>query len=146
MNYFKEAERVLMSRRNLERSLENLNRRLQHTIRNGAPHEIGGIDYSKPYAKESAVNDTMKDCLDVIEIKKEIADTETEIKMIDDVISQLSEKSKQVLTFWYVEGKTKDEIREALGKDGSTTIYSTRNKAIGEFAVLYFGAGALAST
>ena len=146
MNYFKEAERILMSRRTLERSLNNLRRRLQHTMRNGAPHDISGIDYSQPYAKESAVNDTMKDYLDIIEIKNEIKTTESEIKFIDDVISQLSEQSKKVLNLWYVEKKTKDEIRETLEKDGSTTIYSMRNKAIGEFALLYFGAGALAST
>ena len=146
MNYFKEAERTLMNRRNLERSIENLHKRLAHIVNSGTPRPIGGMDYSQPYAKESMINDTMKDCLEVVEIKKEISDTEEEIKLIDDVIDQLSEKSKKVISLWYVEEKTKDEIREALENEGNTTIYSIRNKAIGEFAVLYFGAGALAST
>lgn len=146
MNYFKEAERVLMSRRNLERSITNLKRRLAHIVNSGTPRDIGGMDYSQPYAKESMVNDTMKDCLEIVETKKEIATTREEIDLIDDVINQLSEKSKKVISLWYVEEKTKDEIREALKSEGSSTIYSMRNKAIGEFAVLYFGAGALAST
>jgi len=146
LNYFKEAERVLMSRRNLERSVTNLNRRLAHIVNSGTPRDISGMDYSQPYAKESMVNDTMKDCLEIVEIKKEIATTKEEINLIDEVIDQLSEKSKKVISLWYVSGKTKDEIREALESEGNTTIYSIRNKAIGEFAVLYFGAGALAST
>jgi len=146
LNYFKEAERVLMSRRNLERSVTNMDQRLAHIVNNGRPRDIGGMDYSQPYAKESAVNDTMTDCLEIVQIKKEIAATKEEIKIIDNVIDQLSEKSKKVISLWYVIGKTKDEIREALESEGNTTIYNMRNKAIGEFAILYFGAGALAST
>lgn len=145
MNYFKEAERVLTHRNSLDKALENLISRRAHLMSKGAPHDIGGMDYSQPYVEAGTVNDTMQDCLDLIEVQKEIASTQAEIKLIDSVIDQLTAQSKKLVILWYIQAKPKEQIREELERESSTTIYTMRNKAVGEFALLYFGAGAMSS-
>lgn len=143
MNYFKEAEQVLLQRQAIKSKLESIKNIRTYIYKNGLPRGINGIDYSQLHMKDGAAIDTTQDWLNLIEEKTK--NVQAEAKLIDDVIDQLPEKSKMILLLWYVEGKTKDQIRDALRSDGSSTIYNLKNKAIGQFAVLYFGAGALDS-
>lgn len=143
MNYFKEAEKVLVNRKNLDRSLLNLYRRKDRLVDSGVPSALTGLDPAKPYVSGGAVNNTMNDCLDLIEIQKEIKITEAKIKEIDDVIGQLKEEHKNILSLWYIDCKTKDEMCGILHYATRKSLYDIRNPAIGEFAVLYFGALAL---
>lgn len=131
---------MLSSRKNLEQSLLNLHHRKERLIDSGVPPKLNGLDPAKPYVTGGAVNDTMKDCLDLIEINKEIKVTEAKIKEIDSVIGQLSNDGKKVISFWYIDGITKDEICEKLHYASRKSLYDSRNRAIGEFAILYFGA------
>lgn len=143
MNYFKEAERVLSNRKGLDSSILNLYRRKERLIDSGAPQGITGLDPAKPYVSGGTVNDTMSDCLDLIEVNKEIKITEAKIKEIDDVVDQLSDENKKILKLWYVDVKSKEDICDILHFESRTSLYGIRNKAIGQFAVLYFGAAAL---
>jgi hypothetical protein len=90
------------------------------------------------------MNDTMSTCLDLVEAQKNIASTEVETKEIDDVLHQLSPDDCELLSLWYIDGLTKDDICAELHYATRRTLYNKRNKAIGEFAVLYYGAPALA--
>lgn len=143
MNYFKEAEHVLSSRKALDRSLLNLYRRKERLIDSGAPQRVTGLDPAKPYVTGGAVDDTMHDCLDLVEVNKEIKITEAKIKEIDNVIGQLNDDGKSILSLWYIDGITKDEMCEKLHYASRKSLYDHRNRAIGEFAVLYFGAAGL---
>ena len=143
MNYFKEAEHVLSNRKNLEQSLLNLNHRKERLIDSGVPPQLNGLDPAKPYVTGGAVNDTMTDCLDLIEINKEIKITEAKIKEIDSVIGQLNDENKKILMLWYIGLESKEEICAVLHYESRSTLYDKRNRAIGEFAVLYYGAAAL---
>ena len=143
MNYFKEAEHVLSSRKNLEQSLLNLHHRKERLIDSGVPPKLNGLDPAKPYVTGGAINDTMADCLDLIEINKEIKVTEAKIKEIDSVIGQLNDENKNILMLWYIGLKSKEEICADLHYESRSTLYDKRNRAIGEFAVLYYGAAAL---
>lgn len=143
MNYFKEAEHVLSSRKNLDRSLLNLYRRKERLIDSGAPQGLTGLDPAKPYVTGGTVNDTMTDCLDLVEISKDIKVTEAKIKEVDDVIGQLGDENKRILKLWYIDLKNKDEMCGILHYESRSTLYDKRNRAIGEFAVLYYGAAAL---
>lgn len=140
MNYFKEAEHVLSNRKNLEQSLRNLNHRKERLIDSGVPPKLNGLDPAKPYVTGGAVNNTMKDFLDLIELNKEIKVTEAKIKEIDSVIGQLNNDGKTVLSLWYINGITKDKMCEKLHYASRKSLYDSRNRAIGEFAILYFGA------
>lgn len=143
MNYFKEAEKNLSNRKNLGKALRNLYKRQNRLLSSGAPKPPTAIDPAKPYVSGGMVNDTMTDCLDLVEVQKEIAITKAKIKEIDDVIKQLPEESKKILSLWYIEEKDKDDMCEIFHCATRQTLYDKRNKAIGEFAVLSFGAPAL---
>ena len=146
INYFKSAERVLAERGNLERAIPNLERRLERAISANAPNELSTIDYSRPYVSASATSDALSACLEVAELTREINSTREIIQEIDRVLEQLSSDDSLLLRAWYLERKSKEDIAEELDYSSVTTVYDLRNKAVAAFAILYFGAGALAST
>lgn len=146
INYFKAAERTLSERGNLERALENLERREARLIARAAPGGIQTTDYARPYVSGGGANDALTDCLELAEITREIAATRETVEEIDRVISQLEPTDAALLRAWYVEHLTKDEVAAKINYSSSSTIYDLRNKAVSAFAVLYYGAGALSST
>ena len=145
LNYVKEAEEILKSRKTLDEKIRSLNRQIARIMNSGTPHEIKGIDYSQPKVKGGAVDDTMTDCISIIEANKEIKLAKAKIEEIDDVIGQLQEESKKILTLWYIDLKTKSEICNILNYGSMQSIYDKHRRGIEEFALLYFGAPALYS-
>lgn len=145
INYFKAAEKVLSERGNLERALENITRRKERILKQGGPSELSGVDYSKTYVSTAAAGDALSACLELAEVIRELGDTEGTIAEIDRVLEQLDKADADLLRAWYIGGKSKDEIAADLAYSSKTSIYDLRNKAVSEFAILYYGAGALAS-
>lgn len=143
MNYFKEAEKVLYHRKALEDALANLERRLGRIVSQSIPSEVTAANYSKDYISSGQVNDTLNECIDVVQTKFMIEDTRIEIQEIDKVLSQLVPEFKEILELWYIEGLSKEKICEQVDRYSTKTIYSKRNAAVEKFAVLYFGAPAL---
>lgn len=146
INYFKAAERTLSERGNLERALENLERREARLIARAAPGGIQTTDYARPYVSGGGANDALTDCLELAEIMREITTTRETIEEIDRVLTQLEPTDAALLRAWYVNGKPKEEIAADLSYSSKTSVYDIRNKAVSAFAVLYYGAGALSST
>lgn len=145
MNYFKAAEQVLSSVPTLKRALENLERRKERLIESGAPQTIGGIDYSKPFANSQYVNDTLNELLELSECTRNIERTQHELDYIDGIIAQLPDEYKKIIILWYIKKNSKESIMAALYIESLTTVYNLRNKAVAEFALLYYGASALPS-
>lgn len=146
INYFKAAERTLSERGNLEKALANLERRRDRVIQRAAPRELSATDYSKPYVSGGGANDALTDCLEVVEINREITTTRETIEEIDRVLDQLDPADADILRAWYIEHLTKEQIAERVNYSSPSTLYDLRNKAVAAFAVLYFGAGAMSST
>lgn len=145
MNYFKAAEQVLSSVPTLKRALENLEHRKQRLIESGSPREPGAIDYSKPFTDSHYVSDTLNELLELSECTRNIENTRREIAYIEGVIEQLSEEHKKIVVLWYIEKRSKEQIAEALFVESNTTIYNLRNRAVAEFALLYYGSSAMPS-
>lgn len=145
MNYFKAAEQVLGSVPTLKKALENLKRREQRLIDQGKPREVGAIDYSKPFTDSHFVSDTLNELLELSECTRNIAETEKALAEIEGIIAQLSEEHKKVIELWYFEKRPKEAIMAELYIESLTTVYNLRNKAVAEFALLYYGASAMPS-
>lgn len=145
INYFKAAERTLSERGNFERALANLERRRGRIIQRAGPQGIQTTDYARPYVSGGGANDALADCLELAEINREITTTRETIAEIDHVLEQLEPSDAALLRAWYVEHRTKEEIAEELNYSSTTTVYDLRNKAVSAFAILYYGAGSLAS-
>ena len=145
MNYFKAAEQLLGSIPTLKRALENLQKREQRLIEQGKPREPGAIDYNKPFTDSHYVSDTLNELLELSECSKNIAETQRKLAELENIIDQLNEEYKKVVVLWYVEKRSKEAIMEELYVESLTTVYNLRNRAVAEFALLYYGASALPS-
>ena len=145
MNYFKAAEQVLGSIPTLKKALENLQKREQRLIEQGKPREPGAIDYNKPFTDSHYLSDTLNELLELSECSKNIAETQRKLAELENIIDQLNEEYKKVVVLWYVEKRSKEAIMEELYVESLTTVYNLRNKAVAEFALLYYGASALPS-
>ncbi len=145
MNYFKAAEQVLASVPTLKTALENLERREKNLLESGAPQELGAIDYSKPFTNSHYVSDTLNELLELAECRRNIAETKKAITEIETIIGQLGDEHKKLVILWYIEKHSKEEILEEMFIESLTTIYNLRNRAVAEFALLYYGASALPS-
>lgn len=145
MNYFKAAEQVLGSIPTLKKALENLQKREQRLIEQGKPREPGAIDYNKPFTDSHYVSDTLNELLELSECSKNIAETQRKLAELENIINQLNEEYKKVVVLWYVEKRSKEAIMEELYVESLTTVYNLRNRAVAEFALLYYGASALPS-
>ena len=145
MNYFKAAEQVLSSVPTLERALENIQHRRDRLIESGAPREPGAIDYGKPFTDSHYVSDTLNGLLELTECSRNIAETQRKLAEIKGIIDQLKDEYKKLVVLWYIEKKPKEAVMEELYIQSLSTVYDLRNRAVAEFALLYFGGSALGS-
>lgn len=145
MNYFKAAEQILSSVPILEQATENLEKRQQRLISNGAPKELGAINYDKPFTNTQYVNDTLSDLLEISECQKNIVKNQEELAYIYGVVEQLQDEHKKLVCLWYFQKLPKEAIMERMCIESLSTLYNHRNKAVAEFALLYYGASALPS-
>ena len=145
MNYFKAAEQILSSVPTLERATENLKRRQQRLIDNGDPKGAGAINYDKPFTDTHYVNDTLSELLEISECSKNIAKNQEELAYIYGIVEQLQDEHKKLVRLWYFQKLPKEAVMEKMYIESLSTVYNLRNKAVAEFALLYYGASALPS-
>jgi DNA-directed RNA polymerase specialized sigma24 family protein len=145
VNYFKAAEQVLSSVPDLERSLENLERRKERLLKEGTPRSAKEPDYEKPFVDVRYVNKTLTEALDLSECARCINRTRTDLDEIKRVIGQLPDELRRLVYLWYIEKRPRDRVMEELAISSPTTMYSKRNQAVGKFALLYYGSPALGS-
>ena len=146
INYVKEAERLLNARRNMERSVENLERRLSQLIKRGGPGNVSAIDLSKPFTSSTYTADTIGNCLDIVMTQKAIRETQEDIENIDIAIKQLDKRDSTLLRMWYIDGATKEEIAAELSYSSRSSVYDIKKSAVSAFALLYYGTPALVAT
>lgn len=145
MNYFKSAEQDLSAIPDLRSSLSNLKKRRDRFLNSGCPSENVTIDYSKPYINSQSVNDTLSELVSLNQINKEIAVTESKIKELETILGQLDKTYREIIEMWYIDNRSKEYIAEQLHFEKRDSVYSRRNKAVAQFALLYYGASALNS-
>lgn len=146
INYFKAAERVLSERGRLELALDNLKKRRERVLGRSSPRDISATDYSALYTSGGRANDALNSCLELAELSREIGDTEGMIAEIDSVLGQMERAEAKLLRLWYIDRQSKEEIAAEMAYSSKASVYDMRNRAVAAFAVLYFGAGAIAST
>ncbi len=145
INYFKAAERTLSARPDFDRALENLKTRRESVVNRGRPQGVQTVDTTRPYVSGGGVNDAVSDLVEIAEIDREIQTTVAAAQSVDRVLAQLSQEEAAILQAWYIDRATKEDVAARLHYSSTSTIYALRNKAVSDFAILYFGAGALAS-
>lgn len=137
MNYYKETEQLLSNVVSFRTALKNLQDRKKNTL-NIAMTEIS-------YKKSSDTSKQLSHVLASSELEREILHTQNTLNCIDKVLKQLKSEEKKLLSLWYIEKKSKEFILQELDIESLTTLYKLRNKAVGNFAMLYFGSISISS-
>lgn len=145
MNYFKAAEQILSSLPDLERAVENLQQRENRIVSSGAPKTPAAIDYTKTFTDAKSVNDALTEMLELTEVLRHIKKTESYIREIKSILAQMENEQSRIARLWYIERLPKEEIMRRMCVESLTTIYNLRNRAVAQFALLYFGASAIDS-
>ncbi len=143
MDYFAECEKMLTNFNMLKLARDNLTKRKERLEASGAPKDIQGFDFSKPYVSGGSVNDTYKQLFEYGETCRNLNETIAKIEEIENIVTQLPSESSLVIRICFFDGVTNEEAAEALNCWSITTVYNKRNKAIRDFALLYYGAVAL---
>lgn len=154
MDYIKESEEILKNHRKLNNALNNLNTRKHKLFLKGVPQDIRGIDYSRPAIQHTDyAESTINQMLEMIEINKQIAETQEEMQLVDNILKAIKEEDKELEKFLRLKyiteyKKSMAEIADVLGysKESRKTIYNIKDRALKEFAIRYFGAVALKYT
>lgn len=143
MDYFKEAEAVLSSRRKLDVALFDLREKLGFALKSDRPKEPSAIDYKRGFSDRAYVNSTLEDLLKISELSRRVKRTERKIADIDRALSRIENKQhRDILKLWYIDGLKMEDVAGELGYSpfSKQSLYNLRNEAIFEFALYYFGA------
>ena len=142
IDYFGAAERDLRSLPMLKRSVEILKIRQRDLVSMGAPRQASAADLDKPYIDARTVNDALGDLLSLSHTKRELKKTTSEIDQIELALSALPDEQRKVLIYYYIDGKSADEIGELIHVESEKTVYSIRNRGIMNYALAMYGASA----
>ncbi len=149
MNCIREAEEHLWYYRDMKRSLEHIERKLNKLHWDGKPQELKAVEIDgMPHA-----NRQHDDMINIMyEYKRYLhmkETTELEIKEIDMILDDITKEKgcehyKDVLKMWYIEKATKYEIALKIGYS-ERSVYHHKEKAIKKFAIQLFGLSALSA-
>lgn len=146
MNYIREAEEVLKSYRALELSIGNIRRNLNHLEDLKGPKGLRAACYDVTGIKGSSKEDDLLDDLFKYSVYNEcLKITIDKIQTIDDILEQITEMPdteefyQKLLRLFYIEKIPVNEILEELGYSHHKSLYKHKEKAIRQFAILYFG-------
>lgn len=150
MNYIKEAEKYLRHYRDLQHSIDYMNKKISKLTWEGLPDgykkniTIDDMPHGSKF-KDEMYNIAFE--LKTFQRMKE--ETEKELKEMDSILNKLAKEDsnyEKVLRYWYIEKKPKEEIAELIHYSSRTTIYEIKGKAIRKFAVMIFGLDALSAS
>lgn len=154
MNYIKESEEILKNHRKLNTSLNNLYHRRDKIVKSGFPRELMGNSYEKPNIQHTAYSDsTINEVCEIMEINAQIEETKEEMQLVNDILEQIRVEDDVLEKFIRLKYITdyKRSMREIASKlnyseNSNHTIYDIRNRALKEFAILYFGVRGIKTT
>lgn len=154
MNYIKESEEILKNHRKLNTSLNNLYHRRDKIVKSGFPRELMGNSYEKPNIQHTAYSDsTINEVCEIMEINAQIEETKEEMQLVNDILEQIKVEDDVLEKFIRLKYITdyKRSMREIASKlnyseNSNHTIYDIRNRALKEFAILYFGVRGIKTT
>ncbi len=154
LDYIKESETILKNCRKLLIAIKNLEARRSELLKKGGPKELKAQSYSKPsIQKFNYSEDTFNQMCEVADLNNQIKETKREVILVNKILKQIKKEDEQLYNFikikYIKEPKiSMSSIAEKLGysPDSNDTIYKIKERALKEFAILYFGVNALKST
>lgn len=146
MTYYQATEAILYSYSKIERYIRDLETKIKE-IEKDEWSNIKSMQYDKIMVKVFGIaritEDTVLAKLELVEeIKKEIVKNKKFIRDIENIINELTKEEKQLIKILYLKNTDKEKAMRILNlkKD---KFYRTKNSAVKEFSVAWFGVKAL---
>lgn len=147
MDYIKEAEKRLWHYRDLEKSIEQMDKDIARIISKSSPSELNAVAMDITGIRGNKQDEAMNILFELQTITMAKKHTEDEIREIADILREISQEPEcslygKVLYAWYVKRTEKDDIAKEIGYS-RRQVYNIRNAAIRKFAVRILGIKAL---
>lgn len=147
MNYIQEAEKRLRHYRDLEKSLEQMDKDIARIISRSSPSELNAVAMDITGIRFGRQDEAINILYELQMLSESKMDTEEEIKEIAELLKEISQEPGcslygKVLYAWYVKRMDKDNIAKEIGYS-RRQLYNIKNEAIRKFAVCILGIKAL---
>ena len=147
MNYIQEAEKRLRHYRDLEHSIEQMNKDVARIIARSSPSELNAVAMDITGIRGSRVDEACNILFELQTLQESINNTTEEIASINAILKEISREKDchlygKVLYLWYVKRAEKDDIAREIGYS-RRQLYNIKDAAIRKFAVRILGIKAL---
>jgi hypothetical protein len=147
MNYIQEAEKRLRHYRDLENSIEQMNKDIARIVKRSSPSELNAVAMDVTGIRSSKVDEAYNVLFELQTLRDSINSTTEEIADIAEILKDISREKDchlygKVLYLWYVKRTEKDDIAREIGYS-RRQIYRLKEEAIRKFAVRILGIKAL---
>lgn len=146
MNYIQEARNYLKHFRDLQISVDIIDRNISKIIIKAGPRYVAGMSYDNEKVQSGSHDDTLNILFELQRLKECREETSNKLTEINKILEELEKDYVyygQVLRKWYLERIPKENIAEQIGYSSRSSIYSLEGKAIRVFAIRLFGIDAL---
>ena len=147
MNYIKEAENRLTYYRDLQRSIDEMTRRIARLVAKAGPEQLKAAALDDVGLRSGRHDTTMNVILEIQKLQESLQETQKGFIEIDAILDEISqgagcENYGNLLRMWYIQRVSKEVIAEHLSCS-IRKVYYDKDAAIRKFAVRIFGMAAL---
>lgn len=147
MNYIQEAEKRLRHYRDLEKSLEQMDKDIARITKRSGPSNLNAVAMDITGIRSGRQDEAINILYELQTLSESKMDTEEEIKEIAELLEEISQDADcgfygKVLYSWYVKRKSREDIAKEIGYS-VRQVYNIKNAAIRKFAVCILGIKAL---
>jgi hypothetical protein len=147
VNYIQEAEKRLKHYRDLERSVEQMDKDIARIVSKASPSELNAVAMDLTGVRGSSDDDAYNILFELQTLTISKRKTEEELNNIADILKDISKEKEccmfgKVLYMWYVKRIPKEEISKET-QYSIRQLYRIKDDAIRRFAVRVLGIKAL---
>lgn len=147
MNYIKEAENRLTYYRELQRSVDEMTRRIARLVAKAGPEQLRAAVLDDVGVSSGRHDTTLNIILEIQKLQESLLETKKGLFEIDAILDEIShgegcENYGKLLRMWYMQRASKEIIAEQLCCS-IRKVYYDKDAAIRKFAVRIFGMAAL---
>lgn len=147
MNYIQEAEKKLWHYRDLESSVDQMNKQIAKIINRSSPNELNAVAMDITGIRSSKIDEAYNVLFELQTLRDSVEQTMQEIADIEEILKEISLEKNchlygKILYLWYVKRMEKEDIARETGYS-RRQIYNLKNEAIRKFAIRILGIKAL---
>lgn len=147
MNYIQEAEKKLWHYRDLESSVDQMNKQIAKIINRSSPNELNAVAMDITGIRSSKVDEAYNVLFELQTLRDSVEQTMQEIADIEEILKEISLEKDchlygKILYLWYVKRMEREDIAKEIGYT-TRHVYRLKEAAIRKFSIQILGIKAL---